>query len=275
MKIKKIIVHGGDFHADETLALALLAYQYRMSLTELFKITERKFKITQEEYEDPEIIILDIGRRYEHYLSNYDHHQSSSLGCAAEIYYLSNKDAFEELMGTTTYYDVLESLIKPISKVDITGSNAGLDALKDIETSEIPSTVVNTIRSLSLNVDLQHIHFKMAVQLMQITLHAAINLSKGKIKAEIQWEVCEKHDKYVVQYNKGRIYKWGKKAQDIGVYFLITPCTRTEGNWRLICADSDLYPIIPTGKETFLHNARFIASYNSKKDAIEAAENSI
>lgn len=275
MKIKKIIVHGGDFHADETLALALVAYQYRMSLTELFKITERKFKITQEEYEDPEIIVLDIGRRYEHYLSNYDHHQSSSLGCAAEIYYISNKDAFVESMGTTTYYNVLESLIQPITKVDTTGSNAGLDALKDIEASEMPNTAVNTIRSLTLNVDLQHIHFKMAVRLMQITLHAAINLSKGKIAAELQWKACEKHDKYVIQYSEGRIYKWSEKAKDVGIYFLITPCTRTEGYWRLICADSELYPIIPTGKETFIHNARFIASYKTKEEAIEAAENSI
>lgn len=78
MIMKKIIVHGGNAHLDEVAAcaLAIAAQKICMPSEErnLMPVIERRDPAV-EELEDPEILVLDVGGRYEPEKGNFDHHQ--------------------------------------------------------------------------------------------------------------------------------------------------------------------------------------------------------
>ena len=68
MQIKKIITHAGIFHADEITAIAF------MRLMGIDVPIECKFQISQEEINDPEVWILDVGMVQDFKNHNFDHH---------------------------------------------------------------------------------------------------------------------------------------------------------------------------------------------------------
>lgn len=76
--MKKIIVHGGNAHLDEVAAcaLAIAAQKICMPSEERnpMPVIERRDP-TAEELEDPEVLVLDVGGRYEPGKGNFDHHQ--------------------------------------------------------------------------------------------------------------------------------------------------------------------------------------------------------
>lgn len=67
--MKKIITHNANFHMDDVASCAIL--------TQIFPNAEivRTRNITAEEFNDKDILILDVGTRLEPELNNYDHHQ--------------------------------------------------------------------------------------------------------------------------------------------------------------------------------------------------------
>jgi len=71
--MKKIITHGGASHMDEFIAICLLlAFMGRkfMDLTTIFRRDP-----TEEELNDPDVCVVDVGMRHEPHLMNFDHHQ--------------------------------------------------------------------------------------------------------------------------------------------------------------------------------------------------------
>ena len=72
-RIKKIVTHAGTFHADELCALALLHTMFPDAPV------ERTYTPSEEDFQDPEVWVLDIGRRYEPELNNFDHHHDAEL----------------------------------------------------------------------------------------------------------------------------------------------------------------------------------------------------
>jgi len=88
----KIITHNGHAHFDEFLAISLILARH--SDTHFF--VERR-EPSQEELNNPDIWVVDIGERYEPHLKNFDHHQDLSLPASfvqvAE--YLQLKDILE------------------------------------------------------------------------------------------------------------------------------------------------------------------------------------
>lgn len=66
---KLIVTHPGQAHADEFIACALLMATHK----HITRIERRD--PTPEELEDPDILVVDVGGRYEPALGNYDHHQ--------------------------------------------------------------------------------------------------------------------------------------------------------------------------------------------------------
>ena len=76
MLIKKIITHPGKAHFDEFFAICIL-----------FVLADRCIEIerkdpTEEELNDPNIIVVDVGMKLQPELNNYDHHQEKELECA-------------------------------------------------------------------------------------------------------------------------------------------------------------------------------------------------
>jgi Uncharacterised protein family (UPF0160) len=67
--IVKVVTHGGKAHEDETYAAAHALFKNPGA------ILERVMAPTEEDLEDPTVLVLDIGKRYEPEKNNYDHHQ--------------------------------------------------------------------------------------------------------------------------------------------------------------------------------------------------------
>ena len=85
----KIITHGGNAHLDDLMACALVLVNRTWSYQEMHEeatiekafneacegvVIERR-EPTAEELEDKEILVLDVGGRYEPEKGNFDHHQ--------------------------------------------------------------------------------------------------------------------------------------------------------------------------------------------------------
>jgi len=65
----RIVTHAGPAHRDEFIAISLLLFEKNP----IAKI-ERK-NPTEEELQDPNVYVVDVGKKYEPELNNFDHHQ--------------------------------------------------------------------------------------------------------------------------------------------------------------------------------------------------------
>jgi hypothetical protein len=70
-KIKYAIVHTGQAHRDEILAVGLAIYVGLIGLGT--RVLRRD--PTEEELDNPQVLVLDVGGRKQPHLHNYDHHQ--------------------------------------------------------------------------------------------------------------------------------------------------------------------------------------------------------
>ena len=106
VEVKRVIIHGGKAHRDEFLSLGL-ALHSRL-ITETTPV--QRGVPTVEDLDDPEILVLDCGRRHEPELLNFDHHQFpknvtectlSLLAC--HLKHRSGETYAEVISGTTWF----------------------------------------------------------------------------------------------------------------------------------------------------------------------------
>lgn len=107
--MNSIIVHPGRAHADDWLAVALC-----LAHTTGCPCVYRR-EPTDDDLQDTDTWVLDVGQRYQPMLHNFDHHQDPDLPCAAIL-------VLEELTGWSdqTLYDLLPWL-KTLSQFDTQG----------------------------------------------------------------------------------------------------------------------------------------------------------
>ena len=65
--IKAIITHPGGAHKDDFLACSVLLSNHSVSIF--------RRDPTEQELEDPEVAVVDIGHQHDPQLNNFDHHQ--------------------------------------------------------------------------------------------------------------------------------------------------------------------------------------------------------
>lgn len=70
----KIITHGGKAHLDDLMACAIAVAHLRI-WNDSTDVTIERRGPTYEELDDHEVVVLDVGGRYEPTNSNFDHHQ--------------------------------------------------------------------------------------------------------------------------------------------------------------------------------------------------------
>ena len=150
--MKRIIVHPGVFHADDALCVAL-AKKY-FGVEEVVRANP-----TQEDLDDPNIIVADVGGVYDIAKNNYDHHQDRELPAACKLM----ADALELHSNCSIHSRVVEQLIIPISDVDTGKTNlpGNLNSL---------SAVVHALNSYKA----KERAFHTAVTIMGAALDAAI-----------------------------------------------------------------------------------------------------
>ncbi|MFN3263305.1 MAG: MYG1 family protein [Aquificaceae bacterium] len=75
----KIVSHRPPRHMDDYIAICLLKNLYPQAQIEYTHPQE----VPKEYLEDKNVVLVDVGMRYEPEKSNYDHHQDSNLSCSA------------------------------------------------------------------------------------------------------------------------------------------------------------------------------------------------
>jgi len=101
----KIITHPGQAHNDEFLAVAVLCSRYNVSLIE-------RRDPTQEELDDPDYIVVDVGGRHDPDKNNYDHHQfprDHKPICALSLV-LENMGIIDDFRNVFPWLSVIEEL---------------------------------------------------------------------------------------------------------------------------------------------------------------------
>ena len=125
-KFKKLIVHDGQAHRDDFLA-ACLAAGLNSSL-----VIERR-EPQESDFEDPEVLILDVGMRVEPEKGNFDHHvdgvktsfswlnEEFDLGLEEESWYeasilLDNRGPFALGKELSVSPDSMKALLSPVEQ---------------------------------------------------------------------------------------------------------------------------------------------------------------
>jgi hypothetical protein len=113
--VRKIVTHPGDAHLDDLLsvsvALAIDAVWPRDG--SWAQVVERR-EPTMEELDDPEVVVLDVGGKFNPSVSNFDHHQlprDAEAECALSLYArgLSWKgESVIEAFGITKWFHTLK-----------------------------------------------------------------------------------------------------------------------------------------------------------------------
>lgn len=244
----KIVTHSGTFHADEISAIALLLH--------LFPGTpvERTYTPTEQDFGDPSVFVLDIGRRYQPELNNYDHHQDASLP-AANMLVLRNflapqKPRLAELLE--------KHFFSYISRVDVG---------EIVENPNTPPTISGIIRACN-NLP-EDIAFDTALSIVSQALHAQMATALRRIESETLWLSVKQFGTVAVWDDPRHIAGWHELAEESGVNFLVTPNAR--GGYQITSRDSKQFPIPADPRQTFRHNSGFLAAYATLQDAYNHA----
>lgn len=245
----KIITHSGPFHADEILAIATVFYFDK-------KITvERSFKIAEESLNDPRQLILDIGKKYDPSLGNFDHHQDGDLP-ATNLLILNHFCKDEKLKAY-----LIRHLFQYVSDVD-TG--------KIIERNN----TINGINIPSFNAIVKNLNrvengFDIALEIANQTLDAFVKTAYKIFEAKENWLKLTFEKNIAIQHTSDKIVGWEDLAKKDQIYFLITPNLR-EG-YQIISRNSAEFPIPSSPSQTFLHPSKFLAVYANFDDALKHA----
>jgi hypothetical protein len=98
MKTELIVTHPGSAHFDEVTAVSLILAMH--PATE-FKIERRE--PTPEELDNPEVWVVDTGKRYQPEKHNFDHHQDAS--CPASFVLLAEYFGLSETMSILPWWN--------------------------------------------------------------------------------------------------------------------------------------------------------------------------
>lgn len=242
--MKKIIVHNGMFHADDVMAIAILRQIFGATEVPIMRTNE----VAQEDLNDPDVFVVDVGRQYVPSLNNYDHHQDDSLPSACMLVMLAHPDAGD-------YPYIIHNLLSPISNCDkgINSPRAG--------------TLNSVLRPFNTIPD----GFTRAIHLCEEILDVYRINSSTIPESERIWDAAEKRGKFAILNEL--IFGWRPFAMRDGIQYILCPSMRGKGQWNIVSRDSHLFTIPPDEKQLFLHSSGFIASYENYEDALSVIEN--
>lgn len=251
--IEKIITHGGIFHCDEVLAVALLISKFG----DIPIVRKYANEISEEEFNNPNILILDVGRRYEPNLGNFDHHQDANLmaTCGLILFQYYEKPIADIMW---------EQFIELCSGVDV-GIHTG---------SSVNGTIPHMISGFNRNPNDNHPdstreYFNNALNFMMTIVENYLSKCREIIKTETLWKSMQSIAGGAVKINnvENTPIGWEKLAARDGVYMLITTDSRMAGNYKIYTFNSDVFKLDKHPSQKFIHNNRFVASYSSFEDA--------
>lgn len=243
--MKKIITHDGLYHADELVAIALLKRTF--GIVEII----RARNIAQEDIDDPETFLVDVGKMYDE-ISNFDHHQDKNLEASNMLIarFLVKQGmlsglVFEKMMPFLVFISNIDRGIMP---------NGGP-----------PSCLNSIIRNLTLS----GTTFEAALAIVSVIVGSVITVAEKAVADEERWFVLPLlfSGKVRESMEGGIITGWHELANAEGVQFLLS--VNKQGGYSIISADPTRFPIPESETQLFLHNAKFLATYQTREDAIQ------
>ncbi len=250
MNFTRIITHAGTHHADEVLAIATI-FEFVGQLP-----VERKNKIEIEDLENPEVLVLDIGGRFEPGKGNFDHHQNGDIHATNMLVlnHFCNDDKLKVLLRKYLY-----------SSVD--AIDRGMFPERPDCDFLVPD-FNSLIRSLN-NVD---DGFYKALTIARIVLSGEIAKAERSIRSEEIWNSLEKYDGIAIQHTSDPIIGWNELAERDGILLLITPNNRSiTGAYQVISRNSKLLVIPQTDEQLFRNPSGFMAGYSNFEQAYKYA----
>lgn len=240
-KPELLITHDGQFHADEVFTIALIR-----KYAGLVPI-ERRRTVSREDMGNPRIWVLDQYGEYDLTKHNFDHHQDRNLSATNVLVldYLKDQEVISE--------DLWMLLRRPFN------------GISDYDTKgPVPFNgfQVNEFFKVLNNLDNG---FEIALGIAKIWLDGVEALISKKEQA-LKFFTNGRSIDGIIRVCKEFPILWSSMGTE---KLLVAP---EKGQWRLHSSDTENYPIVTTGKEIFLHTNKFIASYLTKDDAIEAAK---
>jgi uncharacterized UPF0160 family protein len=245
--INKIITHSGKFHADEVMAIAIL------TLDKQNIVIERKEIVTEQELNDSEIFVLDIGGQYNENLSNYDHHQDSTLDATCIM--IANGRLSED------FYNHLRPLLTKISDID-----RGISQSNKFDFNQI----ITGYNWFNVNNTPDNVRFQTAVNFAREFLQCQRSIFVANKVGKDKFAKLETFGVVVISHEK-EILNWREYAEERGIQFLVCP-NREEGKYSIITVDSTKWPIPPNSNQVFRHNSGFMAVYPSFEIALKDAQ---
>ena len=243
MKPMKIITHDGQFHCDEVLAIALI-HEMLGNVP-----VERTRTISTEDRENPRVWIVDVGGEYDPSRGLFDHHHNPQLpaSCVLVLNHLYENDVIHPHLLVE-----LQGNFNVVSEIDINGPtqyngwqvNSLIKGFNSLEGGFglAWTTLQNYIAYAKDTVEKMHMSQQIWDNAEEISLHI-----KYVEEFPIHWKRYEEHPFL--------IFKDGDK-------------------YKVLSRDSNEFPITGTGREEFIHNAKFIAVFSNKEDAVECAQRS-
>lgn len=240
-KPKLLITHDGQFHADELFSIALLQHVFG-------DIPYKRIRtVTRDEFRDPLVWVLDQGMECSEEKHNFDHHQSKALTATNLLIlkYLRKVGMIEPGLA-----ELLRRPFMAISDYDRWG---GL-SFNGFQVNELIKTFNNHPNG-----------FELALELAKAWLSSLELLASKRTEGEIIFKNGQSI-KGIIRVVSAFPVLWALMGTE---KLLVAP---ESGGWRLHSSDTENYPIVSTGKEVFLHENRFLATYLTQPDAIEAAK---
>ena len=247
MTITKIITHAGQFHADEVLAIALLR------ILGYDAPVERTFTPSEEDFADPTVFVLDIGRRFEPEKGNFDHHKDGQL-VATNLLLLQHLE--EQVGGYAVAKQLYARLFSRVSDVD-----RGLVVLDSTGIPEF-NMLIRAFNSLSDG-------FDRALSVATEILTAILETTRKAIADESRWYALEKLNGIAYQHDTDVILCWKEKAKEEGICLLVCPNLR--GGYSVVSRDTAELVIPVDEYQTFRHASGFMATYPSYQIALQQA----
>jgi len=240
MHIERIITHDGSFHADEVMAIALI-FEH---LGE--RPVSRTRQISDAEFADPAVWVIDVGRRFDPASACFDHHQDASL--AASCCLMADHLRQAGLM-TPALHEEMGSMLHVISDMDCHG-NGDYNGIQF-------SWVIRMLGNLEDG-------FDRAIDLCRCVIRAARQTVADQAASKSIWDAGVDIAPRARTCSDYPVL-WKRYATH---HLLIYP---DKDMWYVVTYDSRILPLESTGRERFMHNSRFTAGFDTREAAEDCA----
>lgn len=254
MKVK-IGTHDGVFHADDILAISCLKTICWWCEFEIVRSRDTNILNACD-------LLIDVGGKYDGQ-KYFDHHQNKHLECSASLIWLAIFLYSENYEYAYKY--ISEKVLESVSDLDC-------DLQRAIE-NRGDNTLYYNISSFIGDLNYLENGFEKALELGEMFWESNLKAAKSHKKNLEVLDAGEIMGNIVILNEGVKIDEHKKWFEENYIQFVVHPQYNSP-HWCISTVNSKTHPLPEKiEKAFFVHNARFIAIFKRKEDAISTAEN--